>query len=110
MPPLTKVKDVLDYKTRLEKLAPGVHFLMSLYLHTDITPETIIEAKKAGITGVKSYPAGRILTGARDFATDERNPGVTTNSSSGVVDYDVFFPVFEVYRDGPIPSILLFSC
>jgi hypothetical protein len=24
----------------------------------DITPETIIEAKKAGITGVKSYPAG----------------------------------------------------
>ncbi|RDI87226.1 hypothetical protein Vi05172_g2670 [Venturia inaequalis] len=78
VPPLTKVKDVLDYKNRLEKLAPGVNFLMSLYLHTDITPETIIEAKKAGITGVKSYPAG-----------------VTTNSSSGVIDYDVFFPVFE---------------
>ncbi|TID27527.1 homodimeric type dihydroorotase [Venturia nashicola] len=89
VPPLTKVKDVLDYKTRLEKLAPGVNFLMSLYLHTDITPETIIEAKKAGITGVKSYPAG-----------------VTTNSSSGVVDYDIFFPVFEVYRDSPIASIL----
>lgn len=65
VPPLTKVKDVLDYKTRLEKLAPGVNFLMSLYLHTDITPETIIEAKKAGITGVKSYPAGMIVTGVR---------------------------------------------
>lgn len=31
---------------------------MSLYLHEDITPEVIREAKKAGITGVKSYPAG----------------------------------------------------
>jgi len=31
---------------------------MSLYLHESITPETIREAKKAGITGVKSYPAG----------------------------------------------------
>lgn len=60
VPPLTKVKDVLDYKNRLEKLAPGVDFLMSLYLHTDIKPETIIEAKKAGITGVKSYPAGMV--------------------------------------------------
>jgi dihydroorotase len=50
---------------------------MSLYLHESVTPETIIEAKKAGITGVKSYPAG-----------------VTTNSSSGVVDYATFYPVF----------------
>ena len=69
MPPLTKVKDVLDYKNRLEKLAPGVNFLMSLYLHTDITPETIIEAKKAGITGVKSYPAGIVSTAAPQNAT-----------------------------------------
>lgn len=64
VPPLTKVKDVLDYKNRLEKLAPGVNFLMSLYLHTDITPETIVEAKKAGITGVKSYPAGMVISWA----------------------------------------------
>jgi dihydroorotase len=67
VPPLTKVKDVLDYKNRLEKLAPGVNFLMSLYLHTDITPETIIEAKRAGITGVKSYPAGMVLTSDEIF-------------------------------------------
>lgn len=51
---------------------------MSLYLHPDVTPDTIIEAKKAGITGVKSYPAG-----------------VTTNSSHGVMDYAQFYPVFE---------------
>ena len=50
---------------------------MSLYLHPSITPDVIIEAKKAGIRGVKSYPAG-----------------VTTNSSHGVVDYESFYPVF----------------
>ena len=58
-------------------LEPNVLFLMSLYLHPDITPETIRNAKRAGISGVKSYPAG-----------------VTTNSSSGVVDYDSFYAVF----------------
>ena len=51
---------------------------MSLYLHPSITRETIKEAKQAGISGVKSYPAG-----------------VTTNSSSGVVSYEQFYPVFE---------------
>lgn len=50
---------------------------MSLYLHPSITPSTVKAAKAAGITGVKSYPAG-----------------VTTNSASGVVDYESFYPVF----------------
>jgi dihydroorotase len=54
---------------------------MSLYLHPSITPSTIKEAKAAGITGVKSYPAG-----------------VTTNSASGVVDYEPFYPVFEAMQ------------
>jgi dihydroorotase len=62
---------------------------MSLYLHEDITPETIIDAKKRGITGVKSYPAG-----------------VTTNSSSGVVDYTSFYPVFtEMERQDMILNL-----
>lgn len=51
---------------------------MSLYLHPDVTPATIAEAAAAGITNVKSYPAG-----------------VTTNSSAGVVDYAAFYPVFS---------------
>lgn len=51
---------------------------MPLYLHEDITPDVIREAKKASITGVKSYPAD-----------------VTMNSSLGVVDYAIFYPVFE---------------
>jgi dihydroorotase len=58
VPPLTKVEAVLDYKKRLQAIEPNVNFLMSLYLHPDITPETIIQARKDGITGVKSYPAG----------------------------------------------------
>ncbi|KAL9097508.1 MAG: hypothetical protein Q9165_000404 [Trypethelium subeluteriae] len=78
VPPITTVQHALEYKSKLEALEPRVKFLMSLYLHESITPETIIQAKKHGITGVKSYPAG-----------------VTTNSSSGVVDYARFYPVFE---------------
>lgn len=46
------------------------------YLHSSITPETIREAKNAGITGVKMYPAN-----------------VTTGSSQGVTDYAAFYPV-----------------
>lgn len=58
VPPLTKVEAVLDYKKRLQDIEPNVNFIMSLYLHPDITLETIVQAKKDGITGVKSYPAG----------------------------------------------------
>ena len=71
------MEQALEYQKRLQHLAPKVTFLMSLYLHSSITPETIVQAKKEGIPGVKSYPAG-----------------VTTNSSQGVVDYASFYPVF----------------
>ncbi|KAG5288215.1 dihydroorotase [Histoplasma ohiense] len=77
VPPITTVAQALSYKKRLQALEPRVTYLMSLYLHPSITPETIIEAKKNGIIGVKSYPAG-----------------VTTNSDSGVIDYAAFYPVF----------------
>ena len=58
VPPITTVKHALSHRAKLQKIEPNVTFLMSLYLHPSITPETIREAKKAGITGVKSYPAG----------------------------------------------------
>ncbi|KAL1597092.1 dihydroorotase [Paraconiothyrium brasiliense] len=77
VPPVTTVKQCLEYRDRLKAIEPNVDYLMSLYLHESITPEVIREAKKAGITGVKSYPAG-----------------VTTNSSSGVISYESFYPVF----------------
>jgi dihydroorotase len=50
---------------------------MSLYLSPQITPDVIIAAKKAGIAGVKVYPAG-----------------VTTNSEHGVSSYEPFYPTF----------------
>ncbi|KAL5118428.1 dihydroorotase [Pleosporales sp. CAS-2024a] len=77
VPPITTVQQCLEYRDRLRAIEPNVDYLMSLYLHESLTPEGIREAKKAGIIGVKSYPAG-----------------VTTNSSSGVVDYETFYPVF----------------
>ena len=78
MPPITTVQHALDYKQRLQSLEPNVTFLMSLYLHPNISPSTIKEAKQKGITGVKSYPHG-----------------VTTHSDHGVVSYEQFYPVFE---------------
>ena len=55
---------------------------MTLYLHPSITPNTIAEAARAGITGVKAYPAG-----------------VTTNSQAGVLDWEQFYPVFQAMSD-----------
>ncbi|KLJ10418.1 dihydroorotase, homodimeric type [Blastomyces silverae] len=89
IPPVTTVAQALSYKERLQTLEPRVTYLMSLYLHPSITPETIIEAKKNGIIGVKSYPAG-----------------VTTNSDSGVIDYAAFYPVFaEMERQNLILNL-----
>lgn len=58
VPPITTVEHALSYRSYLQKIEPNVRFLMSLYLHPSITPDTIREAIKAGVTGVKSYPAG----------------------------------------------------
>ncbi|KAI0012329.1 hypothetical protein F4779DRAFT_569256 [Xylariaceae sp. FL0662B] len=78
VPPNTTVQMALDYEERLRALDPSVDYLMTLYLHESITPAVVREAKKAGIVGIKSYPVG-----------------VTTNSASGVLSYEPFYPVFE---------------
>ncbi|QSZ31768.1 hypothetical protein DSL72_001337 [Monilinia vaccinii-corymbosi] len=82
VPPITTVSAALAYKERLQAIDPTVKYLMTLYLHESITPETVREAKKAGIVGIKSYPAG-----------------VTTNSSSGVLSYEPFYPIFAAMQD-----------
>ena len=78
MPPITTAHHALDYERRLAHIEPNVTYLMSLYLHPHITPEIVRDAKRAGICGIKSYPHG-----------------VTTNSDSGVMSYEAFYPVFE---------------
>lgn len=89
VPPLTDPKRVLEYQKSLQALSPHTKFLMSLYLCNEITPEVIIAAKKAGITGVKCYPAG-----------------VTTNSDHGVSSYEPFYPTFaEMERQDMVLNI-----
>lgn len=78
IPPLTSSSDALAYKQRLREQDPSINYLMTLYLHEKITPAVVKGAKAQGIIGIKSYPAG-----------------VTTNSSSGVISYEPFYPVFE---------------
>lgn len=75
-PPVTTTVRALDYKQALEGLAPGVRFLMTLYLTPALKPEEIARAAKAGIAGVKFYPHG-----------------VTTHSASGIEDILAFAPV-----------------
>jgi dihydroorotase len=78
VPPLTSGSAVLAYKQRLLAEEPNVTYLMTLYLHESIGPAIIKGAKAQGIVGVKSYPAG-----------------VTTNSDTGVISYEPFYPVFS---------------
>ncbi|RHZ88452.1 hypothetical protein Glove_22g60 [Diversispora epigaea] len=94
-PPITTTEQALAYRAQLQSLAPNVTFLMSLYLSSELTPEEIKKAKSQGIVGVKSYPRG-----------------VTTNSDSGIENYEIYYPVFRAMEEvgmilnlhGEIPS------
>lgn len=94
-PPITSVSTALEYQKFLEEIDPSVTYLMTLYLSPDLTPDEIRKAAKAGIVGVKSYPRG-----------------VTTNSDSGIENYEMYYPVFEAMQEvdmvlnlhGEVPS------
>ena len=80
-PPITTVEQALAYKQQILAAVPeGVPFepLMALYLTDNTTPDTVREAKAAGIVAFKLYPAG-----------------ATTNSDSGVTDLFKLLPVLE---------------
>eukprot|EP00126_Sphaerothecum_destruens_P010849 Sdes_comp20817_c0_seq2m17259 len=95
VPPIVSVEHALQYQKKLSKINPSVEYLMTLYLHPDLTPKDIHQGKKAGIVGVKSYPRG-----------------VTTNSESGIEDYKFYYPIFQAMQDcdmvlnlhGEVPS------
>ncbi|KAJ3107449.1 hypothetical protein HDU97_004045 [Phlyctochytrium planicorne] len=94
-PPITSTEQALAYKEELQRLAPTVTFLMTLYLSPELTPDEIRKAAKAGIKGVKSYPRG-----------------VTTNSDQGIESYKTYYHVFKAMEEtgmilnlhGEIPS------
>lgn len=48
-PPITQIFQAHRYHEILTRLAPGVRFLMSLFLHPSMTPETIAEAARSEI-------------------------------------------------------------
>ncbi|KAL9015307.1 MAG: hypothetical protein Q9173_000105 [Seirophora scorigena] len=80
--PIVSVAQALAYHRELRQLAPNVRFLMSLYLHPDVTTDEIELAARSNIVfGVKLYPAG-----------------VTTNSQHGVRDIERYYPVFEAMQ------------
>ncbi|EGZ46382.1 dihydroorotase [Neisseria wadsworthii] len=84
-PPVTTVAQALAYKQQILDAVPeGLPFepLMSLYLTDNTSPETVREAKAAGIVAFKLYPAG-----------------ATTNSDSGVTDLFKLIPVLEAMAE-----------
>ncbi|KAH6687307.1 dihydroorotase [Plectosphaerella plurivora] len=95
VPPITTVDAALGYRERLQAIDPSIEYLVTLFLDESITPDVIRAAKKAGVTGVKSYPKG-----------------TTTNSAGGVISYDPFFPTFAAMEEvdmvlnihGEVPS------
>jgi dihydroorotase len=82
VPPVVTAADALAYRDRIMSALPdgsGFTPLMTLYLTEQTDPDDLARAHKDGIiTAVKLYPAG-----------------ATTNSASGVRDFDKVRPVLE---------------
>ena len=88
-PPVTTAEQALAYKARIVAAVPqGLAFepLMTLYLTDNLAPEEIARAKAAGVVACKLYPAG-----------------ATTNSDSGVRDFDRVRGVLEAMAEAGIP-------
>ena len=90
VPPVVTGSDAAAYRARiLAALPSGMHFtpLMTLYLTEDTDPMDVAQAHGHGIvTAVKLYPAG-----------------ATTNSASGVRDFDKVRGVLEKMADIGLP-------
>ena len=90
VPPVVTGAQAAAYRDRILKALPeGMSFdpLMVLYLTEDTDPEDVARAHASGIaTSVKLYPAG-----------------ATTNSASGVRDFDRVRPVLEKMAEIGMP-------
>ncbi|WP_181892932.1 dihydroorotase [Falsiruegeria mediterranea] len=90
VPPVVKGADAAAYRDRILAAMPeGMTFepLMTLYLTEDTDPEDVAAAHASGLVkAVKLYPAG-----------------ATTNSSSGVKDFDKVRPVLEKMAEIGLP-------
>ncbi|MBT2130723.1 dihydroorotase [Aliiroseovarius lamellibrachiae] len=90
IPPVVTSEDARAYHSRIMAALPeGMTFdpLMVLYLTEGTDPEDVARAHASGLVkAVKLYPAG-----------------ATTNSNSGVRDFDKVAPVFEKMADIGLP-------
>jgi len=90
VPPVVTAAQAADYRSRIIAALPqGMDFtpLMTLYLTEGTDPEDVRRAHAAGIaTAVKLYPAG-----------------ATTNSASGVRDFEKVRPVLEAMAEIGMP-------
>jgi dihydroorotase len=90
VPPVVTAADALAYRGRIMNALPaGMDFtpLMTLYLTEETDPADVAKAHADGIaTAVKLYPAG-----------------ATTNSASGVRDFDQIMPVLEKMAEIGMP-------
>jgi dihydroorotase len=90
VPPVVTAQDALDYRNRIvEALPEGMSFtpLMTLYLTEETDPEDVAQAYENGIAAaVKLYPAG-----------------ATTNSASGVTDFNKVRPVLDKMAEIGMP-------
>ncbi len=90
VPPVVTSADALAYRDRIMAALPeGADFtpLMTLYLTEDTDPADVAAAHASGlVTAVKLYPAG-----------------ATTNSASGVTNFDKVAPVLEKMAEIGLP-------
>jgi dihydroorotase len=90
VPPVVTGAQAADYRERIRAALPEnatLRPLMTLYLTETTDPADVVAAHGQGIiSAVKLYPAG-----------------ATTNSASGVRDFDRVRPVFEAMAEAGIP-------
>ena len=90
VPPVVTARDAEGYRERILAALPGdMAFtpLMTLYLTEETDPEDVVQAHASGlITAVKLYPAG-----------------ATTNSASGVRNFDRVRGVLERMAEAGVP-------
>ena len=90
VPPVVTAADATAYRDRILAAMPdGAQFepLMTLYLTEDTDPDDVAAAQASGLVkAVKLYPAG-----------------ATTNSASGVTDFDKVRPVLERMAEIGLP-------
>ena len=92
VPPVVNAEMANAYKSRImDALPEGSDFepLMTIYLTNETTPADIAEAKLAGVTAAKLYPAG-----------------ATTNSDAAVSQLAALDPVFEKMAEVDMPLLI----